>query len=71
MVVHVDLLQRGRQVLSQIMHLMDTLGILEYSNSKWLHDIIVNVFHMILKVVPDWFQMTLYTSFTYALEKFK
>ena len=47
LVIRVTLLLRGGKVLIYIMHLTDTLPIMEYVNPKGFHNFIVNVLHLI------------------------
>ena len=52
LVVHVAIFQSGVRVLSQIVHLMYAVSAMEYANPKVFHNIIVNLFYLILIVGP-------------------
>ena len=38
-----------RWVLGQVMHIMDVLSVMEYYNPEMLHNIIANIFYMVLQ----------------------
>ena len=54
--------QRWRQVIGQVIHLVYTINILEYSDPESFQNIIVNIFDMLLKDAPMFFQTILPNS---------